>query len=467
MWGIAISMRATIVSLGSELLFGQIVNTNAAYISAQLQDLGADVLYHYTVGDNPKRMRETMRLAADGADLIITTGGLGPTEDDITKEVICEIMDEELVLDEKALSQIESFFKKTNRTMTQNNKKQAYVPKSCLSRPYESPSRHCEERSDEAIQSTTKSLVLYNEAGTAPGFILSKNNKTFIALPGPPRELTYLFETKVTPYLQERQGSYMVSKILRFIGVGESALEDMLKPIIDVQTDPTIATYAKEGECTLRISSKRATEAEAAAAVDEMAADVRRIAGKWLYSEDDEELHLVCARILVEKGLTISTAESCTAGLFAATLAEYPGISASLDRGFVTYSNEAKTQLVGVPSELIENHGAVSEQVARAMAEGARKAAGTDIAVSVTGIAGPEGGSEAKPVGTAWMAVTGEKGTQTKLVQLRDRGRNWNRKFHTLQMFALLYDYLTQTSVTAPALVTPGSDPGSLTNIKL
>jgi nicotinamide-nucleotide amidase len=413
-------LNATILCVGTELLFGQIVNTNAAWLSERLQMLGINVLQHYTVGDNPDRMRRMLARAFDETDLVVTSGGLGPTQDDLTKEIIAEVLGDELVLDERALRMLDETFKRFHRPMTENNRKQAYLP--------------------------SRATVFYNDAGTAPGFALEGlSGKIAIALPGPPRELNQMFERQVIPWLERRTDASISYKVLRFYGVGESQLETDLLPLIDGQSDPTIATYAKEGECSVRIASRRGTREEADRAVAEMVARVREISGRHLYSEDDEDLHALVARQLLERGVSIASAESCTGGLFASRLLETPGVSAVFDRGFITYSNASKTEELGIPQALIETHGAVSEEVAIAMAEGARRAAGTDIGISVTGVAGPEGGTEEKPVGLAWIACAYPGGTRTARHSFRDRGRYWNRYAFALNMFHLLHTILAET----------------------
>jgi nicotinamide-nucleotide amidase len=408
--------NASIIAVGTELLFGQIVNTNAAYLSEQLQLLGHNVLYHYTVGDNPERMRETLDLALKDADIVLTSGGLGPTQDDLTKEIIAERMGARLALDERALDEIATFFARIGRGMTDNNRKQAMLPEGAT--------------------------VFYNEVGTAPGFALEKGGKTVIALPGPPSELRRMFERSAMPFLEGRSDAVIYHKLLRFFGIGESQLETDLAPLIDGQTDPTIATYASTGECSLRIASKRPTREEARAAVEETEKAVLAIVGKYMYSDRGEELCEVVAKKLLEKGLTLSSAESCTGGLFASTLLSHPGISAAYDRGFITYGNESKTAELGVAPELIERCGAVSPEVAAAMAEGARAAAGTDIGISVTGVAGPDGGTAEKPVGLAYIAVADAAGSIVKEHKSRDHGRDYNRKVATLAMFGILHRHL-------------------------
>jgi nicotinamide-nucleotide amidase len=421
-------MNATILCVGTELLFGQIVNTNAAWLSQRLQMMGINVLYHQVVGDNAERLKASLNRALAETELVITSGGLGPTQDDITKEMIADVMGDTLVAHTDVLERIESFFKSIGMEMTDNNRKQALLP--------------------------ARSTIFHNDAGTAPGFALESQSpdgaiKTIIALPGPPRELMRMFDRQALPYLERRTDSVIYYKLLRFYGIGESALETALSDLIDGQTDPTVATYAKEGECSLRIASKRRTQAEAAAAVDDMVEKVRMRVGQYLYSETDKDLALVVAEKLIEKGLSIASAESCTGGLFAAGLIDISGISEIFRQGWITYSNASKTALLGVPEALIAEHGAVSKAVAVAMAHGARERAGSHLAVSVTGIAGPEGGSADKPVGTAWVAVSavapdGAVIHRTKHFVNRDRGRNWNRRVFALAMMHQVYELLKE-----------------------
>jgi len=402
--------RASIVAVGTELLFGQIVNTNAPYISEQLQLLGISVLYHFTVGDNPKRLKETLIRAADESDIIITTGGLGPTQDDLTKELIAEICAKELVRDEEALRRLDAVFLSIGRkNYTENNLKQALLP--------------------------VGAEIFYNEVGTAPGFALENDGKTFIALPGPPSEMKEMLRRSVIPYFSKQSDAVIYSKMLRFYGIGESALETMLLPIIDGQTDPTVAPYAKEGECAVRISSMRKTVNEAEKAVAETVRKARELAGEYLYSEEDKELHQVVVELLAEKKLKLAAAESCTGGLFAGEITSVPDSSEIFERGFVTYSSESKIELLGVSSETIDKYGAVSEPCVREMAFGALANSKADIAIAVTGIAGPRGGLSDKPVGTAFFAVASRDGKCiTKGKFFRDRGRRINRQVFVLEM---------------------------------
>lgn len=406
-------MKTAILTVGTEILFGQIVNTNAAFLSRELNNLGYDVMYHYSVGDNPGRLAELIEFAFRDCDMIITTGGLGPTQDDLTKEVIAHAMDDRLVVSPEALSALKDRYERSGRPMTENNLKQANMPESAQ--------------------------ILPNDQGTAPGFWLEKKGKIIVSMPGPPREMTNMFEKEVKPRLISRQDSVIYYKILRTFGLGESKMETVLLPLIDGQTDPTIATYAKEGECSLRIASKRPTKEEAEAAVEDMTARVMDIIGEYVYSTDNEELADVVANMLLDKNITISCAESCTGGLFAGTLINTDGISKVFDRGIVTYSNEAKIKELGVKAETLDTFGAVSPETAAEMAEGIRAKTGTDMAVSVTGIAGPGGGSADKPVGLVYIGIAYDGKTDVVKAQMRNVTRNWNRNYAVLNMLYEIY----------------------------
>lgn len=405
-------MKSAILSVGTELLFGQVLNTNTAYLSKQLNFLGIDVMYHYTVGDNPKRLEEMIRMAFEDCDLVITTGGLGPTQDDMTKEIACKTLGDQLVLHQESMEQLEEMFRKSNRVMTENNRKQAYMP--------------------------SRAVVFDNDAGTAPGFALEKDGKIIACLPGPPREMTRMFERRLKPYLESLSEDCIYYKMIRTFGIGESQLETVLLPLIDGQTDPTIATYAKEGESAVRIASKRKTKEEAMAAVDEMLEKVKGYIGEYIYSCNDEELVNVVANKLMEKGITISSAESCTGGLFAARMTDIPGISQVFDRGLVTYSNQAKMQELGVSRETLEKYGAVSEETAREMAEGLSRVSGSDMCISVTGIAGPGGETPGKPVGTVFVGARYQDKTHCIRLKIRNVNRQYIRNYTVLHMLDLI-----------------------------
>lgn len=406
-------MKTAILSVGTEILFGQIVNTNTVYLSQQMNMLGFDVMYHYTVGDNPKRVEEMIDLAFQDCDLILTTGGLGPTQDDLTKEVACKALDDTLVMMDDVLEEITKYFKTLGREMTENNKKQAIMP--------------------------SRATVFHNDAGTAPGFALEKEGKYIICMPGPPREMKRMFQKSVVPFLQSMIDGALYYRQIRFFGIGESMLETQLLDLIDNQTDPTLATYAKEGECSLRIASKRDTEEEAEQAVDEMLEKVKERVGHYIYSCDDEELAQVVADRLMEQGLTLSSAESCTGGMFASTMTDIPGISQCFDRGLVTYSNQAKMEELGVSAETLEKFGAVSEETALEMVEGLKRVSGSDVCISVTGIAGPGGGSEEKPVGLVYIGFSYGDKKICKKIQMRNVNRSWNRHYTLLCMLNVIY----------------------------
>lgn len=405
-------MKSAILSVGTELLFGQVVNTNTAYLSRQLNFLGIDVMYHYTVGDNPQRLKEMIQMAFEDCDLVITTGGLGPTQDDMTKEIACEVLGDELVLHRPSLDYLEDMFGKGGRKMPENNRKQAYMP--------------------------SRAVVFHNDAGTAPGFALEQNGKIIACLPGPPREMTNMFQKKLKPYLESLSDDCIYYKMIRTFGIGESQLEIELLPVINGQTDPTIATYAKEGESAVRIASKRKTMEEAANAVNTMLEEVKKYIGEYIYSSDDEELVNVAADKLMKNNVTISCAESCTGGLFASKMTEIAGISKVFNRGLVTYSNEAKVQELGVKQETLDKYGAVSEETAKEMAEGLHRVSGSDFCISVTGIAGPDGGSEDKPVGTVFIGAYYKDETHCTRLQIRNISRQYIRNITVLNMLNIV-----------------------------
>ena len=409
-------MKTSIIAVGTELLFGQVVNTNAAYLSENLNHMGFDVMYHFVVGDNPGRLRAKLSEAFEATDLVLLTGGLGPTQDDLTKEIVAEYMGAELYRDEKVVEDLKTFFEKRGGHMADNNLKQAYLPVGCT--------------------------PLYNASGTAPGFALSKDGKTAICFPGPPRELKWLFENGAKQYLEQFMEKKMFYRVIRTIGIGESDLETLLMPLIDGQTDPTIATYAKEGECSLRVASQRDTAEEAEAAVDEMTARINELAGRYIYSYDDEELVEVVVRLLREKHLTVAAAESATGGKFAAAITDVAGASEVMKYSYVTYSNEAKISMVGVPAETIDTYGVVSPETAEAMAAGAKKASGADIAVSVTGYAGPDA-DEGHNAGEAYIGYAYEGKSGSVPVNTSRNMRKWNRNYFMLRMLRTVYLLLT------------------------
>ena len=344
--------------------------------------------YQTVVGDNPQRLENTIFHAFSRANVIITTGGLGPTEDDLTKETGAKYFEEELVLDERALKRIENYFNKVGRQMTENNRKQAFVPKN--------------------------SKVLYNDNGTAPGIIIEKNNKILVMLPGPPKETIPMFEKQVKPFLAQKQEYTFVSRVLRIAGVGESAMETMVKDLIDSQTNPTIAPYAKDSESLLRITAKAKDNKQAEELITPVAEEMYHRFGHNIYGEGETNMQTVVSELLIKKQKTIATAESCTGGAIASALVEYAGISSVFLDGCVTYSNASKQHRLGVKSETLQKYGAVSAETAKEMAEGAAKTAGTNIGLSTTGVAGPDGGTEQKPVGLVYIGLTIDGVTKIK-----------------------------------------------------
>ncbi len=410
-------MRAEIISVGTELLLGQIVNSDAQIISELVSPLGIDMYYHTTVGDNSERLRSVFRQALGRSDLIFTTGGLGPTMDDLTKETIAMELDLEMVMDEKELAHLEEMFTRRGGVMPQNNKKQAMFP--------------------------VGSFVIPNPNGTAPGVIIEKDQKTVVILPGPPREMRPMLESTVLPYLHKKNGdqqSVIQSRVLKLCGLGESAAEEAIEDLIRSQSNPTIAPLAGS-EVTFRITAKAKSSIEASRLISELEDKVRERIGRHVYGCDDDTLESVTGRLLADAGLTMATAESCTGGLIAARITNIPGSSRYFDRGYVCYSNQAKVDLLAVPVEVIEKFGAVSEETAARMAMGARAMSNTDIALSVTGVAGPDGGSPEKPVGYVCFAIATPEGVQTAIQQYSGQ-RSSIRARAAQHALRLLWEYL-------------------------
>ncbi|MGN0708830.1 MAG: competence/damage-inducible protein A [Anaerovoracaceae bacterium] len=405
-------MKCAIISVGTELLMGQVTDTDAVYLSSELRSLGIDVNYRYTVGDNDSRLREIIDLALRDCDMIITVGGLGPTEDDMTKETVCSVFGENLVLDKKVKTDLIRHATKYSYEITDNVFKQAMVPE------------HGE--------------IFYNGTGMAPGIAVSKNGKTAICMPGPPREMKAMFEGGVRDYLKKFTDGCIFYKVIRLFGRGESSIETDILDLIDDQTDPTIATYAKEGECTIRVASKRATEDEARDAVMAVVDEIVRREKDYVYSIDDEDLVDVVGKKLEDGRISISCCESCTGGMFAEYLTTVPGISDVFERGIVTYTYRAKEEELGVDHDTLQICTAVSEEVAQQMAEGLYKKTGSDICISVTGIAGPSGGMPGKPVGLAYIGCVYKGETAVVKVLARNLSRQWNRRFFTLTMFDII-----------------------------
>lgn len=373
-------MTAEIICVGTELLLGNIVNTNAAFLSEKLAYLGINCYFQTVVGDNRDRLLSVINTALSRADILIFSGGLGPTEDDLTKETVAEALGKKLIRDKWAEQEIADYFALRGRIPTDNNWKQADVIEGCE--------------------------VLYNKNGTAPGIFVSEGEKTVILLPGPPLELKSMFTDSVMPKLQQKCGQVFYSQTVKIVGPGESSVETQILDMLNTQENPTIAPYAKTGEVHLRVTARAKDEKEAREKTAPVVEELYRRFGKAVYTTDaDETLEMALTKLLIKKKYTMTTAESCTGGMIAARMVNAPGVSAVLKSGFITYANEAKEELLGVSHDTLEKFGAVSRETAEEMAEGAVKAAHTDAAVAVTGIAGPDGGTKEKPVGLVYIGV--------------------------------------------------------------
>ncbi|MCL6552847.1 MAG: competence/damage-inducible protein A [Firmicutes bacterium] len=371
-------MRAELISVGTELLLGQITDTNAVYLARLLASYGVDLPYKQTVGDNLERLQAALRLALGRADLVITTGGLGPTEDDLTVEAVAAVLGVPLVHDEEVARDIAAFFAQRRRQPPDTVFRQARIPQGAR--------------------------VIPNRRGTAPGLMVPADGRTLFLFPGVPHEMEGLVADGLIPWLAARSGGVVIrSRVVRIAGLGESVVEERVRDLMH-GTNPTVAPLAKLGEVHLRITAKGAPDA-VEAMLAEMEAALRARLGDAVFGLDDETLQEVTARLLIERRTTLAVAESCTAGLVAARLTERPGASAFLKAGYVPYSNEAKVRDLEVPASLLAEHGAVSAPVAAAMADGARRRAGADLGLAVTGIAGPTGGTEAKPVGLVYIGL--------------------------------------------------------------
>ena len=374
-------MTAELITVGTEILMGNIVNTNAAYLSEMCARLGLDVYYETTVGDNEKRMYETIRTALDRSDIVILCGGLGPTQDDITRETTARVMDLALTEDRHTRKRIEKYFKTLrgkDYKITKNNWRQAMVPQGAI--------------------------VLDNENGTAPGLIVEKKGKTAILLPGPPGELKPMFERQVVPYLEKKQSQAICSCMVKICGIGESMVETMIEDLISSQKNPTIAPYAKVGEVHLRVTACASEEKKAYRLIRPVVKELKKRFGRHIYTTDENvTLEESLVAMMAKKKLTLTCAESCTGGAISARIVNVPGASDVLKQGLVTYSNKAKRHYLGVKKETLKSVGAVSRQTAYEMAKGGCRQTGTDACIAVTGIAGPGGGTKDKPVGLVYI----------------------------------------------------------------
>lgn len=387
MTGAESTMTVELISVGTEILLGNIVNTNAAYLSEKCAALGLSCYYQSVVGDNEERLTEAMHAAVNRSDFVILSGGLGPTQDDLTKETVAKVLGKELVMDEISRKRIKDYFEKMGREIPDNNWKQAMVPKGCI--------------------------VVNNDNGTAPGIICETENVRVILLPGPPGELVPMFEKDIVPYIQKFVPGIIFSQTVKICGVGESKAESMVQDLIDKQTNPTIAPYAKTGEVHLRVTARAEDEKSAKKLIKPIIKELKSRFGAYIYTTEDEvTLEKSVVELLMANHLTVSCAESCTGGMLSARLINVPGVSEVYKSGYVTYSNKAKRRILGVKKGLLEKQGAVSAAVATEMAKGTALFSKADVTVAITGIAGPDGGTEEKPVGLVYIACN-VKGTIT------------------------------------------------------
>lgn len=381
-------MVVELISVGTEILLGNIVNTNATYLAEKCALLGCSLYHQTVVGDNEERMEEAIRQAIERADIVILTGGLGPTKDDLTKEVTAKVFGRKLYMDEHSRARIRDYFEKIkSKKVTENNWKQALVPEGAI--------------------------VIDNLNGTAPGLILEdkERGKAAILIPGPPNEMKPMFEHDIAPYLNKKQPEGIYSHMVKVCGIGESRAETMVADLMDAQTNPTLAPYAKTGEVHFRVTARACSEEAAEKLMEPMIEEMKKRFGDAVYTtEENVTLEESVIRLLEEKKMTVTTAESCTGGKLSGRLLNVSGASGVYNEGYITYANASKEKILGVKHETLETYGAVSEQTAAEMALGAAKAAGADAALSVTGIAGPGGGTAEKPVGLVYIgcAVKGE-----------------------------------------------------------
>lgn len=385
------SHTAELIAVGTELLLGNIANTDAQMISQGLSQLGINVCYHTVVGDNPQRVRQAVDIARDRADILITTGGLGPTCDDLTKVAVAQAFGKELVYHEPSAQRIRERFAQRGTPVTENNFQQAMVPEGCT--------------------------VLDNDWGTAPGVAFQAGGTHVLMLPGPPRECEMMFRYRALPYLQKLSDGVIASRTVKTFGIGESAAEALLRDLMNALHNPTLAPYAKPTGTELRITAHAPTREEALRLIAPVEEQVKAILGDKVIGVDVDSLEEVCFALLKDRGLTVGTAESCTGGLLAKLLTDLPGSSAVFRGGVVSYTNGVKAGLLGVPQDLLDRYGAVSPQVAEAMAQGAKAALGCDIALSTTGVAGPDADDRGNPIGLVYLGLAW--GDQCQVTEFR------------------------------------------------
>lgn len=389
-----------LISVGTEILLGDILNTDAQYLSIELAKLGISVIHQSTVGDNRERLLAQLDEAAKRSDIIILSGGLGPTPDDLTKEVCCEFFGKEMFLHEPTVEKIKKYFSSKGIEMAQNNLKQAMLPKDCV--------------------------IFPNDNGTAPGMAVEKDGVHILVLPGPPRELKPMFQNCAVPYLMQFSDRIIVSHNIRTFGIGESSMAEMVNDLFDAR-NPTVAPYAKDGEALLRVTAMAMTKEDAESLCEPVIEEIKKRLDAYVYGVDYNCIEEAAVAMLKEHHLKVATAESCTGGLIAKRITDVPGASEVFECGIISYANEIKHKVLGVSEDDLNKYGAVSEPVAKQMAQGALKVSGADIAVSVTGIAGPDSDSTDKPVGLVYIGLADKENVWVREIRTSRRDRSYNR----------------------------------------
>ncbi|HZJ78459.1 MAG TPA: competence/damage-inducible protein A [Clostridia bacterium] len=390
-----------IICVGTELLLGDILNTDAQFLSKELASMGIAVLHQSVVGDNKKRLKKELETALSRSDIVITSGGLGPTPDDITREVCCDVMGFETELNKPILNNIKSYFEGKNKKMPESNKKQAYVP--------------------------IGGVVFENTNGTAPGAAMERDGKCMIILPGPPNELKPMFINQVKPLLQKYSSGAIVSHTVRTMGIGESAMAELVGDLLDNE-NPTVAPYAKNGEALLRITAKSDSEENANSLCVPMLSLIRQRLGNYVYGIDVDSIEQRVVELLIEKEQTIALAESCTAGYISKRITDVPGSSKVFECGIVSYSDKVKIKLLGISPETFMHHGVVSEQTAKEMAKNVRIVGNSNIGIGITGVAGPGSDENSNPAGIIYIALAGEDSVYVeKLETNKPHNREYNR----------------------------------------
>lgn len=389
-----------LISVGTEILLGDILNTDAQFLSIELARLGISVIHQSTVGDNRERLLAQLKEAADRSDIIILSGGLGPTPDDLTKEVCCEFFGKKMFLHEPTVEKIKTYFSTKGMEMAQNNLKQAMLPKDCV--------------------------IFPNDNGTAPGMAIEKDGVHILVLPGPPRELKPMFRNCAVPYLMQFSDRIIVSHNIRTFGIGESLMAERVNDLFDAE-NPTVAPYAKDGEALLRVTAMARTKEEAENLCEPVINEIKSRLDGFVYGVDYTCIEEAVIEKLKEKHMKVATAESCTGGLIAKRITDVPGASEVFDCGIISYANEIKHRVLSVSEDDLNKYGAVSEPVARQMAQGALKVSGADIAVSVTGIAGPDSDSTNKPVGLVYIGLADRDNVWVRELRTSRKDRSYNR----------------------------------------